>query len=291
MIGWNLSIPAFYLSDVVNIFMKNSKVASMDIKELANFAAELADDGAACAVEWFRSDLDIDVKSDSSPVTVADKKTEALLRQKILDRFPDHGILGEEFGKENTQSEYIWSIDPIDGTRSFITGSPLWGTLVALLHEEEPVVGAVNLPVLGESWRAYKEGGCSAASMKGKGVSAQVSGCKNINKAKFYTTSPLYFDPEEKAGLEEIISTVQEPRFGGDCYCYCLLASGYIDLVVESQLHPFDYMPLIPIIREAGGVITDWQGKPAGLNSDGKIVAAATTELHQQTLEILNKGV
>jgi len=269
--------------------MKKSKDASLDMKELAEFAAVLAGKGGECAIDWFRSDYDVDVKNDKSPVTLADKTTEALLRKKIQERFPDHGILGEEYGRDNIQSEYVWSIDPIDGTRSFITGSPLWGTLVALLHKGDPVVGAVNLPVLGERWDAFSGGGCYAGARNGGVRRVKVSRCRSLDKAKFYTTSPLYFDPEEKDRLAKLISTVQEPRFGGDCYCYCLLASGYIDLVVESQLHPFDYLPFITIIREAGGVITDWQGNQAGMDSDGRIVAAATRELHQQALEILQK--
>lgn len=276
-----------YINNNLSMLQKNE--SDLDVKDLAFYAADLALKGGACAKQWFRTNINIDKKKDSSPVSEADRNTEAMLRQNILSRFPHHGLLGEEYGKENTESEYVWSIDPIDGTRSFITGSPLWGTLVALLKHGNPIIGAVEIPTLNERWIAYAGGGCSFSDNRGTLIKAKVSTCTSLSNAKFYTTSPIYFDETEKTKIAAIIESVMEPRFGGDCYIYCLLASGFIDLVIESQLHPFDYLPLIPIIEEAGGIITDWQGKQLDMTSNGKVVAAATRELHKQALAILNE--
>jgi myo-inositol-1(or 4)-monophosphatase len=261
--------------------------AQESIEIFAEFAAELAAAGGATAKRWFRTACNIDVKADHSPVTIADRRTESHLRQCIQARFPDHGLLGEEYGQENSDSEYVWSIDPIDGTRSFITGSPIWGTLVALLHNGHPIVGATDLPVLGERWLAFNGGGCWHTANGDERHRCWVSNCRELGTARFYTTSPQYFSPVEKPVMQKLTESVGEARFGGDCYSYCLLASGFIDLVVESQLHHFDYMPLITIVQEAGGVITDWQGNPLSVHSGERIVAAATPELHWQTLQLL----
>lgn len=251
------------------------------------FALSLAEEGGKTAMKWFRKKYSIEHKSDKSPVTVADKATETCLREMIRAQYPEHGVLGEEFGDENGGQEYIWSLDPIDGTRSFITGSPLWGTIVALVHKGAPLVGVVRIPELDECWWACRGCGAWSGGTDTEKKKIAVSTCTDLAQAKFYTTSPYYFSQQEKSVVERVIGAVDEARFGGDCYSYGLLASGYIDLVVESCLHYFDYMPLIPVIEEAGGIITDWEGKPLHMHSAGQVVAAATPELHQQTLELL----
>ncbi|PIE72403.1 MAG: histidinol-phosphatase [Deltaproteobacteria bacterium] len=259
-----------------------------EIKRLAAFTSELAQKGGECAAQWFRQQYTVSIKEDKSPVTAADQSAESLLRERIADRFPDHGVLGEEFGPLRTDQEYVWSIDPVDGTRSFITGSPLWGTLVALLHHGAPVTGAVCLPALKECWEACNDGGCWFIDTKKK-VQCRTSGCTSLSAAIFSTTSPLYFAPEEKPVLEALYAAVRDTRFGGDCFIYCQLACGYVDLVVESLLKPFDFLPLIPIIQEAGGVVTDWRGNSLTLQSSGRLVAAATQELHDQALVFLQQ--
>lgn len=258
-----------------------------DLDTLADFAAVLAQRGGEIAQQWFRADYTIDVKKDSSPVTIADRTVEAEMRESILHSYPHHGILGEEHGQEAVDAEYVWVIDPIDGTRSFITGSPLWGTLVALLYKGRPVVGAVEIPVLKERWLATAEQGCHASSPQKGAVESRVSGCSELASAQFYTTSIRYFDEQDKPMINLLANTTANALFGGDCYIYGLLASGYIDLVVESQLKPYDYLALIPIIEEAGGVITDWEGRPLSLQSDGNLIAASTHELHAQTLQFI----
>lgn len=261
-------------------------IASETQTEFTQFALALAEAGGKTALEWFRKKYTIEHKSDKSPVTVADKTTETCLREMIRAHYPEHGVLGEEFGDENGSQEYVWSLDPIDGTRSFITGSPLWGTIVALVHNGSPITGVVRVPAMDECWWGSR--GCGAWSgTAAEKKRAEVSACTDISTAKFYTTSPYYFSAEEKPAVSRVIDAAQEARFGGDCYSYCLLASGYVDLIVESCLHYFDYMPLIPIIEEAGGLITDWQGQPLHMESAGQVVAAATPELHRQALELL----
>ncbi len=270
------------------ITMEKHLQLSEDIPAFSNFAVDIARRGGGCAKQWFRSNCAVDVKKDNSPVTIADRTTEELLRKSIQERYPDHGLLGEEYGSDNLQARYVWSIDPIDGTRSFVSGNPVWGTLVALLHEGIPVVGAVEMPALVESWNASAGCGCWFSERGGTQTRCAVSACKRLEDAIFCTTSPLYFHESEKSLIWKLIETVGDTRFGGDCYIYCLLASGFVDLVVESELHPFDYLPLVPIIQEAGGIITDWQGAPLSVKSEGRVVAAATSELHQQTLALLN---
>lgn len=262
-----------------------------DLVTLTDFAAALAQRGGEIAQQWFRADFTIDVKTDCSPVTIADRSVEAELREKIISAYPHHGILGEEYGQEAVDAEYVWVIDPIDGTRSFITGSPLWGTLVALLHKGRPVVGAVEIPVLQERWIGTAAQGCRAVSPQKGTVNSRVSDCTELAAAQFYTTSIRYFDEQDKPTINQLADATANALFGGDCYIYCLLASGYIDLVVESQLKPYDYLALVPIIEEAGGIITDWEGKPMSLQSDGNLIAAATHELHAQALQFIhNKG-
>jgi histidinol phosphatase-like enzyme (inositol monophosphatase family) len=255
---------------------------------LSAFATTLAEKGGAIAKQWFRTDYTIDLKKDKSPVTIADRTVEGELRQQILAAYPSHGILGEEYGQDKTDAEYVWVLDPIDGTRSFITGSPLWGTLVALLHRGQPVVGVVEMPILQERWLGVAGKGSWFSSRGQDQKACTVSRCTRLEEAKFYTTSMRYFDSNEQPAVQHLTDTVQTANFGGDCYIYGLLAAGYIDLVVESQLHPFDYLSLIPIISEAGGCITDWDNQPLSMHSTGKVIAAATPELHRQTLELLH---
>lgn len=258
-------------------------------KALADFASTLVKKGGECALQWFRKPFDIDVKGDSSPVTQADRTAESLVRKLINDQYPEHGILGEEFGNEDLDGDFVWSIDPIDGTRSFITGSPIWGTQVSLLRKGKALTGAVAIPALDELWSASVGEGSWYTDRYRNRSQCSSSTCKTLGDARFYTTSLLYFEPIEKEMAQVLLKTVGTPLFGGDCYSYCLLASGFVDLVVESQLKPFDYLPLITIISEAGGVITDWQGEPLTMHSNGKVVAAATPQLHQETLAFLRE--
>ena len=230
----------------------------------------------------FRTRLDITVKTDQSPVTVADQAAEASMRRLLVAECPGHGILGEEHGRERMDADYLWVLDPIDGTKSFITGSPLWGTLVALLHHGQPILGLMDLPALGERWLAQRG---QAAYCNERRV--QVSTCQDLAHAFVYTTSPDAFQPAEWEAFDALSRRCALRRFGGDCYIYAQLAGGYIDLVVEAGLQPYDYLAAVSLVEAAGGVMTDWGGQPLGVASDGRVVAAATPQLHAQALDAL----
>jgi len=273
--------------------MRNSESAQVrggaDEAQALQLALALASRAGSMALEWFRQPLSIEVKEDASPVTQADQGVEAMLRQALSERYPEHGILGEEYGTERLDAEYTWVVDPIDGTRSFITGWPLWGSLIGLLHQGKPALGVIEVPAMGERWFAAAGQGAFFRDRSGEQRPCRVSRCRSLADARFYTTSPLYFDAPEQPLIDALIADAGVTRFGGDCYSYALLAAGFIDLVVESQLKPFDYLPLLPVVEEAGGVMTDWEGNPLTLASDGRVIAAATPELHLEILERLHR--
>ncbi|PJE31763.1 histidinol-phosphatase, inositol monophosphatase family [Pseudooceanicola antarcticus] len=252
---------------------------------LADFAASLADTTDAMAMTYFRKPLDIEAKADDSPVTQADRAIEAEMRTHISKAFPTHGILGEEHEDARLDAERIWVIDPIDGTKSFLSGMPSFGTLIACLSGGVPDVGVISIPPTGERWT-----GQSGAPSRFNGVPCRTSGRQNLGEAILYTTSPDSFDAAGLAHFEALSKKVAMRRFGGDCYAYGLLASGHVDLLFEMNLHPYDYMALVPVIEGAGGVITDWDGQPLTLASEGKVIAAASAELHAQALAVLGHG-
>ncbi len=252
------------------------------LQSFAQLAHTLANSARATSTQWFRTRLDVDTKADASPVTIADQEVERALRASISAHFPAHGILGEEHGRDRIDAEYVWVIDPIDGTRSFITGSPLWGTLLALLWRGRPHMGLIDMPVLGERWV-----GCADRRTQFNGMDCQTSGCTELGQARVYATSPDAFTPAEWAAFDAVSRAGKMRRFGGDCHSYGLLASGHVDLVIEAELQPYDYLALVPVVEGAGGVITDWRGQPLHIQSDGRVVAAATPELHRQALACL----
>lgn len=258
------------------------------LPETAEFAAALARRAGAHALRSFRRPMDVEVKGDESPVTIADHEVEQLMRDAIQARFPDHGVFGEEFGQVGMDAECIWVVDPIDGTRSFITGWPIWGTLLALSRSGTPDIGVIEMPALSERWIGTRTQGTRFEESDGTCRTARVSGCTQLAHARFYTTSLLFFEGRTRARVEAIAQAVHTPRFGGDCYIYGLLASGHIDLIIENRLQPYDFMATVPVIEGAGGVITDWAGQPLGLDSGGEVIAASTPELHARALEMLH---
>lgn len=243
------------------------------------FAEDLADQARKLSLPAFRRHLDVQLKADESPVTRVDRDVESMLRSAIRRAWPGHGIVGEEHGRNHTDASYVWSIDPIDGTRSFITGWPLWGTLIALLYKGAPILGVIDMPVLDERWIGLRGQGAWA-----NGVRCRSGRCSGLGEATVYATSPDIFADHERAAFERVCAAARGRRFGGDCYSYALLASGHIDVVVEADLKPYDYLALAPVVEAAGGVISDWQGRPLGLRSGGQVVAAATPALHRQVL-------
>tara|TARA_B100000686_G_C16611601_1_gene874119 strand:+ start:234 stop:1016 length:783 start_codon:yes stop_codon:yes gene_type:complete len=252
-------------------------------KEYIEFANLLADESSEIILKYFRSELDIESKSDNSPVTIADKETETLIREKILKKYKNHGILGEEHKNINLDNEFVWVIDPIDGTRSFIAGHKDFGTLISLLHNQTPILGIINCPAHNERW----VGICNeATTLNGSKVST--SNKKNISESYAFT-SGLYFENEKfKNNFDKIIKKTKYYRFGGDCYMYGMLASGLIDIVVEDTLKNWDYMALIPVIEGSGGIVSDSSGKKINLKSDGSFVASCTQIVHEQVIKILN---
>jgi histidinol phosphatase-like enzyme (inositol monophosphatase family) len=255
---------------------------SSSIPDLSPIAEALADAAAAEALHYFRTPLDIITKADESPVTLADRAAETAMREILGARVPADGIYGEEHGAERLDADRIWVLDPIDGTRSFITGSPLWGTLIGLLRGGRVELGMVDMPVLGERW--FGQAGVGAQR---NGQPVRVSACAAVAEARIVTTSPDIFDAADWAAFERLSRRCAMRRFGGDCYGYAQLAGGTIDLVVETGLQPYDYLGPTGLIEAAGGIVTDWQGRPLGLQSDGRVVAAATRELHRQALDLL----
>jgi len=255
-----------------------------ELADLTEFTCSLARTAASVTRSYFRKPIDVIQKMDKSPVTIADRECETRLREMITERYPGHGILGEEHGFEGKELSEIWVVDPIDGTKSFISGLPLYGTLLAYTRDKNSQIGAISMPELDEFWIGVRGEGCFF-----NGKPCRTSGCRSLEEAILMTTSVEYFSPENREKFQALSQKTRLRRYGGDCYIYAMVASGWADLAVETGLQSYDYMALVPVIEEAGGVITDWSGNRPNLNSDGSIVAAATKELHQQALEILDR--
>jgi inositol-phosphate phosphatase/L-galactose 1-phosphate phosphatase/histidinol-phosphatase len=254
--------------------------------ELQTFAQELADVAAAVVRRYYRSPVTVESKLDASPVTIADREAERAMRALIRARYPDHGIEGEEFGVEGEGAELVWHLDPIDGTKSFITGRPLFGTLVGLSRSGRPLLGVIDQCILRERWLGLAGQG---ASWNGEPIC--VRACPELKGAVLYATSPLMFAAgTERSAYERVQRAVRYPLFGGDCYTYGLLAMGFVDLVIEANLDAYDFMALVPVVEGAGGIMSDWQGRPLGPASDGRIVAAGDRRLHAAALELLAPG-
>lgn len=247
------------------------------------FAVSLADVARPLAKRYFRQPLAIDSKDDESPVTIADRNIELAMREKIAAQFPDHGILGEEHGRDGLDRDFLWVIDPIDGTKSFITGMPTFGVLIALLYKGKPLIGVVDHPAMDERFI-----GAAGRPTLWNGRPCHTRDCRRLADAMLYATTPDMFEGDNLPLFELVAKAARQRRFGGDCFAYALMSAGLIDAVVEGQLQPYDYMALVPMVEGAGGTITDWQGRPLNINSDGRVAAAGTPELHREILDLLN---
>lgn len=246
-------------------------------------AIEIADLARGISLKYFRQPLNIVQKEDRSPVTIADQETEALIRDEITRRFPGHGFYGEESGQTATDAQWVWVVDPIDGTTSFSTGKPTFGTLIALAYEGEPVLGLVDLPALGDRWLGVKG---QPTLYNGQVVSSNKK-VAQISDASTYTTTTKMFDQVAMQRYQVLASLSKFSVFGADCLGYGLLASGFTEIVVEASLEPYDYMALVPVVEGAGGCISDWEGAPVRLDSGDQIVASANVKLHQKVLNAL----
>ncbi len=248
---------------------------------LLPFVRKLADRSAAIITPYFANNhLEVEMKGDDTPVTQADRNAERVMRDMIHDEYPSHGIIGEEFGEENIDAEFVWVIDPIDGTKSFASGCPLFGTLIGLLHEGRPVLGAINQPIL----RQFCYGDGVTTTCNGKRVSFRPT--SQIEDVSLLTTDikniALY---QSRAAFETLASRVKLFRTWGDCYGYLLLATGWADVMLDPIVNRWDFLPIIPIIRGANGTISSWDG---GDPLQGNSIVAANKLLHARIIEILN---
>jgi myo-inositol-1(or 4)-monophosphatase len=244
-------------------------------------ARRLADVARAITQEHFRRPIAVERKGDGTPVTVADRQIEQEMRRMIRTAFPGHAIRGEEFAAEGA-GEFTWVLDPIDGTKSFVTGFPLFGSLIALAQGGRPVLGIIEAPALEERWV-----GCEGAATLFNGRPVRTRACSSVEQAVVYTTTEDTFDAEERRRFDGLSRRAALRRFGGDCYLYGMLAGGHCDLVVEVCLKPHDFMAVVPIVEGAGGRISDWRGAPLGVASDGRVVAAGSEELWRQATAAL----
>ena len=259
-----------------------SQISDLSPEALLQAARDISAAALDKPLRHFRSGFSIEQKADESPVTVADRETEAALRAAIAARFPDHGILGEEFGSEGLERDIVWVIDPIDGTKSFISGSPLFGMLIAVLKAGQPVAGIIRMPALGECY-----GGAPGVGADRDGTPVACRKDVPLERAFLCINEANGLMADHPAVFARLMKTGAYQRLTYDCYPYAQLAGGQIDAVVDYNLQPYDYLPVVPVVEAAGGVITDWQGKPLTLRSDGRVVASASAEIHKGLLEVL----
>ena len=250
-------------------------------EEFINFVHKLASESAQVIKPYFGTfDLEVELKSDETPVTAADRGAEEVMRHLIRKEFPDHGIIGEEFGDENEAAEFVWVLDPIDGTKSFASGCPLFGTLICLLYEGQPILGAINQPIL----ERLCIGDNNQTTVNGHPV--HVRETDRLSEAILLTTDILSVgEYQNKAGFENLLHGTKLFRTWGDCYGYLLLASGGADIMLDPIVNPWDVLPVIPVVRGAGGIITAWDGSDV---VRGDSCVAASQNLHPRVLEILN---
>ncbi len=252
----------------------------MNIKELTPFLILLSDESASIIRRYFRTSISVENKLDLSPVTIADKLAEEKMRTLIQKEFPSHGIIGEEFGSENSDAEYVWVLDPIDGTKSFISGALSFGTLVALLKNGKPIIGVINHPILNELLVGDNQ------SCLLNGSKTQIRNCPKISEATLLTTEHFNIGKyQNQKKFDELVNKVKLYRNWGDCYGYYLLATGYADIMIDPIMSIWDSMALIPIINGADGMITDYQGNDPII---GNSIVASNKYIHLDVIKILN---
>lgn len=250
--------------------------------ELIAFAAHLADIAGEVVRPYFRQPLDVEAKADASPVTLADRNAEAAMRRVIEQRYPEHGIYGEEYGVVRPDAEWVWILDPIDGTKSFVTGLPIFGTLVALTFRGMPALGIIDQPIMRDRWI-----GAKGHRTTFNGAPAPAGQRQKLAEAAIVTTYLDGFNDSEAAAFTRLRKACRINRLSGDCIAYALIAGGFVDLVVDGTIQPYDYAALIPVIEGAGGSITDWEGRVLDTRSPARVLASANAGLHAQALEYL----
>ena len=271
----------------------------MTVVDFASFVEKLATASGEAILPFFRTMIGVEDKARASagrkafdPVTEADRAAEAVMRRMIGETFPKHGIVGEEFGNDREAAEYVWVLDPIDGTRSFICGMPMWGTLIGLTHHGVPAFGMMHQPFTRErfrgdgrsaSWTGPSPRDATGIEMAERRLLARP--CASLAEATLMTSTPAMFAGGQREIYDRIEAQARLARYGCDCYAYCMLAAGHVDLVIETGLQPYDIVALVPIIEGAGGIVTNWDGgSPA---PGGSIVAAGDKRLHEIALREL----
>lgn len=249
-------------------------------------AVRLAREAGDISLEYFRrEDLKVERKGDDSPVTIADRRAEEHLRAGIATAFPDDAILGEEFPDQPGTSGFRWILDPIDGTKSFICGVPLFGTIVGLIHQGRPLLGLIDQPISRERWLGVPGG----AMLNGRAVTT--APCPELAQARIFTTGTDYHDDAKTAAYQRLAQACGVRRFSADCYAFGLVAIGSVDIAIEANLNEFDVAGVVPVVEQAGGIITDWQGAPLrfdGQRSIPTVIACGDRALHAQALALLN---
>jgi inositol-phosphate phosphatase/L-galactose 1-phosphate phosphatase/histidinol-phosphatase len=253
-----------------------------ELDRYLELALRLADAAGEAIRPYFRQPLTVDDKADLTPVTIADRAAEQAMRSLIESRFPEHGIVGEEFGRVRETAEFVWTLDPIDGTKSFISGVPLFGTLIALTRSRRPILGIIDQPIAHERWVGVA--GCPTTL---NGAVVRCRACKALSGATLFATTPDMFKGGDAASFGRVSGAVKLTRFGADCYAYGLLAAGFIDLVLEASLKPYDFCAMVPIVAGAGGIATDWRGADLDIASDGRILVAGDRRTHRAALELI----
>ncbi len=255
-------------------------------------AERLAEAARTVVRPYFRRPIDVSRKADQSPVTIADREAEAAMRTLIAEAFPEHGIIGEEHGAERGDAEYVWILDPIDGTKRFISGHPQFGTLIGLLRDGEPILGVIDMPMMDERWvgaagrpTTHRD---QNSARQNSARSVHVRPCAKVEQAVLYATSPHMFPGDDFPAFERVRRRAKQPMYGGECYAYGLLAAGHVDVVIEASMGVYDYLPLVAVVTSAGGLITDWAGRPLGLESDGRVLAAGDRRCHAAAMALLN---
>ncbi|MDF1775151.1 MAG: histidinol phosphate phosphatase [Rhizobiaceae bacterium] len=255
-----------------------------DLQEMSEKAARIVQDASAVAMRYFRKErLDVDAKADDSPVTIADRETERFIRKALEKSFPGHALIGEEFGTQGDPSKKSWIIDPIDGTRFFISGYPAFGMLLAHLDAGKPLIGLVRMPALSETYLGYHGG---PATMNGRPI--RTSTVTRLAEAKIFINEAEKTFSDSPDRFARLCTAGHTRRMSYDCYPHAMVAAGRIDAVTDMGLEPYDYLPLVALVEAAGGLMTDWSGAALSLNSDGRVLTAATPQLHQQMLQLLN---
>jgi inositol-phosphate phosphatase/L-galactose 1-phosphate phosphatase/histidinol-phosphatase len=259
-----------------------------DLDTYLRLAERLADAAGTIVRRYFRTGVAADDKADATPVTIADREAEAAMRKLIEAEFPAHGVIGEEHGNRNPGASHVWVLDPIDGTKSFVTGRPLFGSLIALCRDGQPIVGIVDCPAMDERWTGAAGKPTQYRGRLGPPRAVRTRSCAALKDAALGTTSPDQFNAVSRPLFERVRNAAKLPIYGGDCYAYALIANGSLDLMVEEGLKPYDWAALVPVIEGAGGRITDWRGRRLELSSpSSRVLASGDSRVHSEASRLL----